>query len=201
MNQEIEQLKKDILSNNWDKNFPSALIYGLQLREQYKERWLRIHTLPDSKRYPADPKEYLEILRRHNEVMTHLFKPNSTLAVITFGYSETIIPVKPKEMDFISADLSYLYSIPYEIDEKNPTSNIYWHGWFYFEQVMANKFDAILNRVIDNAIQNVYFVDLQCKNVYHPYDGGADIILSENQDVIIWKEKYNDLLPNNSLGL
>lgn len=55
--------------------------------------------------------------------------------------------------------------------------------------------------MIDNAIQNVYFVDPLCKNIYHPYDGGADIIFSENQNVKIWKEKYNDWLPNNSIGL
>jgi|GEM_PF-6720188 hypothetical protein len=186
---------------NWNNNFPSALTYGLQLRDQYKEHWLRIHTLPNSKRYPDKSNHYKEILKRHDELMNDLFKPNSTLAVVTFGYSETCIPVKPKEMDFISKDLSYLYSTPYEIDEENPTFNIYWHGWFYFEQVTEKKFDVILHKVIDNAIQNVYFVDPLCKNIYHPYDGGADIIFSENQNVKIWKEKYNDWLPNNSIGL
>jgi hypothetical protein len=98
---------------NWNNNFPSALTYGLQLRDQYKEHWLRIHTLPNSKRYPDKSNHYKEILKRHDELMNDLFKPNSTLAVCNFWLLGNLYSSKAKGNGFYlqRSFLSIFYSL------------------------------------------------------------------------------------------
>ena len=52
----------------WNQCFPKAAPAGFLCRDVYSDRWLRIHSLPDSKRYAESESERAEILRRHNTV-------------------------------------------------------------------------------------------------------------------------------------
>src|SRR5215208_4167866 len=54
----------------WGEHFPGSAPVGFMLRQIYDERWLRIHSLPESKRYADTVGEYAELLRRHNQVAT-----------------------------------------------------------------------------------------------------------------------------------
>lgn len=56
------------LSKAWRARFGEVLPAGFLCREALSDRWLRIHSLPESKRYPADPSEMAELLSRHNRV-------------------------------------------------------------------------------------------------------------------------------------
>ena len=54
----------------WAEHYPSIPPLGYRLREALPERWLRVHDLPDGKRYATDDAEAAEILRRMNAVAT-----------------------------------------------------------------------------------------------------------------------------------
>lgn len=50
----------------WSAAFGEALPAGYLCRAVLRDRWMRIHSLPESKRYPETKAERDEILRRHN---------------------------------------------------------------------------------------------------------------------------------------
>lgn len=52
------------------------------------DRWVRFHTLPGSKRYPATEDEYAIVLDRHNAVLTELGSVNGSVLLVTAGYTE-----------------------------------------------------------------------------------------------------------------
>ena len=81
------------LSMLWQRRWPgcSMLPYGLRgLRDQ----WVRFHTLPDSKRYPATDAEYQIVMARHNTVLAELVTGTAVL-VVTAGYSDAAEPERP----------------------------------------------------------------------------------------------------------
>ena len=48
---------------------------GFALRSIYKDRWIRFHSLPDSKRYPGSEEEMQEVVHRATTVANTLFEP------------------------------------------------------------------------------------------------------------------------------
>lgn len=60
----------------WKENYGKYAPLGHVLRFQKAEHWVRIHSLPKSKRYPQTNEEYDILLQRHNEVGDYLFNPN-----------------------------------------------------------------------------------------------------------------------------
>lgn len=62
-------MQSDELNKFWTDEFGDNLPVASELKWKFEQRWFRIHTLPDSKRYPDNESEYDEILRRHNIVL------------------------------------------------------------------------------------------------------------------------------------
>jgi hypothetical protein len=54
----------------WKRAFGDAVPLGHVCRRMIAERWVRIHSLPESKRYPEDEDDFRELLSRHNAVAT-----------------------------------------------------------------------------------------------------------------------------------
>src|SRR5476649_2712206 len=57
----------DLLAE-WAQWYPYTPPLGFLLREAHPELWLRIHSLPESKRLPSSGFDYAEIQRRHRAV-------------------------------------------------------------------------------------------------------------------------------------
>lgn len=57
------------LSLQWEQTWARCLPYAPALKTSYPDRWVRFHSLPDSKRYPGDETEYMIVLDRYNTVL------------------------------------------------------------------------------------------------------------------------------------
>ena len=79
---------------NWDHCFPGCPPIGYELRELSAERWARFHSLPESRRYPADQADHDELLTRHNVILGELARPGDRVVLVTTGYSESATPVR-----------------------------------------------------------------------------------------------------------
>ena len=64
-----------------------------ELRGRFPDRWVRFHSLPDTKRYAASEEEYDEILRRHmttlSQLTGHASHHGDSLLAITASWSQT----------------------------------------------------------------------------------------------------------------
>ncbi len=188
----------DEFERHWSITYPDVPPVGYMLREKYPERWLRIHTLPESKRYPTSEEEYAEILRRHRTLLEDIIGPTSFVLVLT-GYSETPLPV------LSSAWLQSRYpdSRPFATHKMNGEagSECYWHFFMVMQTWAPFAYDDLLRLVADDVLADVLFVRLDIANIYAPYDGGADIIVSSSSARDAMRQRYASWLSVESSGL
>lgn len=65
----------------WCSRHPNLPPQGSLLRQIWAERWVRLHALPDAKRYADTPEEAAEIVRRHVAVASVIFSDGEPLFV------------------------------------------------------------------------------------------------------------------------
>ena len=72
---------------DWNHSFPHCEPIGHHLRLAFPERWVRFHSLLESKRYPENESEYVHVLERHNAILGAVARPGSQVVLVTTGYS------------------------------------------------------------------------------------------------------------------
>lgn len=72
-----------MLPDWWTTHFGLTPPLGFRLRAAYPERWLRIHSLPESKRYPNTSAELELLLDRHAAVAGELFAAAQACTLLT----------------------------------------------------------------------------------------------------------------------
>src|SRR5947209_5146416 len=60
------------LTELWRERWPNSRPIAHELKTSEHNRWVRFHSLPDSKRYADTEAEYQEILHRHATVLREL---------------------------------------------------------------------------------------------------------------------------------
>jgi hypothetical protein len=77
-------MNKEEFNKFWNTNFPRVNTINFQLRDNLKDKWVRIHNLPKLKRYPENDLEKQIILNRQNTIITDLIgEDNKFLLLIT----------------------------------------------------------------------------------------------------------------------
>jgi hypothetical protein len=189
----------EALTTLWDQRWPGYSKVAYRLRD-IQARWVRFHTLPGSQRYPASEAEYGIVLGRHNELLTELATSRSLL-LMTSGYSEHPQPRDPArspEMLKVHPDASYWTSACLN-DEPDFESWIH----LYASQLTwsAGCLDPLLRLVADYANANVLLTDSELRWLYHPYDGGMDVLLPSTAERDALRERYRDWLSTHPTGL
>jgi hypothetical protein len=162
---------------SWLQWFPDCEPVAHRLRAAFPTRWVRLHSLPESKRYPEDEDEYATVLERHNCILGELLGPERRAVLLTTGYSDTpdVFPPQP-ELRILDADAKLWRSVPmYDIDGFTDPS--YWHVFASEWEWYPGLFNPIVRLVADDVIRNVMVVATDCRWLLHPYDGGMDVIL------------------------
>lgn len=146
------------------------------LRSHFRDRWVRFHSLPESKRYPEDEAEYRILLDRHNVVVGELAQPRQNLLLLTTTFSETSAPTTaPAECP--SASFWRTVSM-HEVEPEVFDFPAFWH--VYVSQVgwWPGVFDPVIRLAADDVLADVLICDADCRWIVHPYDGGMDVIAS-----------------------
>ncbi|MCJ0874668.1 hypothetical protein [Streptomyces sp. AP-93] len=66
------------LTRLWHAHGPAGPMLPWELKTVYGDRWVRFHSLPESKRYAEDEAEYAVLLNRYNTVLDDLFSGGRT---------------------------------------------------------------------------------------------------------------------------
>ena len=187
------------LSALWDERWPGCSKLPYELRGD-QDRWVRFHTLPGSQRYPGSEAEYGIVLSRHGIVLAELVTGPEVL-VVTAGYSEVPEPQEPRrspETVAVQPDAAYWTSI--QIDDE-PDFESWMH--LYVSQVPWSWgcLDPLLRHVADDVVANVVLADPGLRWLYHPYDGGMDVVLSSTADRDAVRERHAAWLSAHPSGL
>lgn len=188
------------LENFWNQTLPDVWPIAHELKRVCPERWVRFHSLPESKRYAETPEERQIILERHNLVLDDLNVSHSSLYLVTLQWGDTDTPDQNRdELNTLDPNAILWKSLPLHELTKDDYQ-VYLHLSVSLWEWQRNVFDVILTLVADNKIANVMIVNTTDQWFYHPYDGGADVILKSTEERDKLKEKYFMWLSNHPSG-
>ena len=191
----------------WNKHWPESVPLGHHLREDYPNRWFRIHSLPESKRYADDTNQWKILLYRQNTLITDLLGTNANFYLVTGRYyclNQEVLGRKYHELDCFknwnlreseAINLSVRY--PKDYDEED---GIHFVPATMIQTWKANVFDDLLMTIADDVIRAV-FLSITKEVAVCPYDGGVDCIVENSDQVGKYKNKYHNWLSEFESGL
>ncbi len=193
-------MTKENLTKYWNEIIPDFLPISHELKNQFNERWFRIHTLPESKRCPDNESEYTEILKRHNLILLDLFGENHSLILVSMDGNSSKESISQNEvMKDLGFQKNFWMSI--NVSDENDEESYFWNMFYDEINFSDNSLDNLLRLIADEEIWDVMFFSIEKNIVYHPYDGGADIILENSKLRDQYKEKYKRWLSRHPKGL
>lgn len=67
----------------WTSTYPNTVLISYYFKHDYADRWFRIHSLPELKRYAEDEKEWQLLLDRQNTIITDLLGSGEEFLLVT----------------------------------------------------------------------------------------------------------------------
>ena len=172
-------------SEHWDGSW-SELGRAGNPKGPLSRRWVRFHSLPESKRYADTGEERAEILRRHVTVLRELGADSEPVICIgddwlDWGWTRKLLPA----------------AWPWRVerdDERRPT-----YSWVQEFGSLA-EIEPLLSAVAEEeAILALTNADASW--VYLPYDGGADVYTSTEAQCDELRARHSDWLSSQHEGL
>ncbi|MBL7982710.1 MAG: hypothetical protein JNL52_12980 [Flavobacteriales bacterium] len=184
----------------WNKNYPETFPVNHELKWVYPDRWFRIHSLPESKRYPDTADEYKIILDRQNELIDDLIGQEAEV-VISFGlYTNDITNNNYHSLtDFGKFEKVLTIDLQKEKPEEYE-NGIGLDIYVMTEYWKSGKRDVILKAIADDQIRAM-FISPSRKCIIAPYDGGVDVIVDSTEQRDRLKQKYKDWLSDREDGM
>jgi hypothetical protein len=168
---------------------------GHLVRHEDDDRWVRFHSLPHSKRYPDTELEYSILLGRHNTVLDEIFA-GQLVHVSTVRWATDVSP-GPAWRSLQPGARLWTTVPPDSADGDLMPSGI----WLSSLTWRAGRLDPLLRAVADDEVSGVLIADADFSRVYHPYDGGADVIMADQVERDALRDRHPDWLSSHPLGL
>ncbi|MBW8201638.1 DUF3885 domain-containing protein [Flagellimonas abyssi] len=181
----------------WNKEYPESLPINHELKWNYPDRWLRVHSLPESKRYADSMEEYKILLDRQNQLINDLIGEKSDV-FISFGLYTSDQPKDNNEELTEFGGFLKVWTI--DLHKERPEEyedEMYFDIYVKWEN--GNR-DEILTAIADDEIRAM-FVSPSKKCVIAPYDGGVDLIVDSMEKRDSLRDKYKDWLSEREDGL
>ncbi|MFE7524957.1 hypothetical protein ACFU7Y_04480 [Kitasatospora sp. NPDC057542] len=103
---EEEQADCEALTALWERRWPGTEPVGYEISDRWRDVWARFHSLPESKRYPDDEREYAIVLERGVIVtdtgMRRLYHPYDRGADVHLTTTEERDRLKERHADWLS---------------------------------------------------------------------------------------------------
>jgi len=194
----------------WQVNYGDMPPLAHILREKlFSDKWFRIHSLPNSKRYAESDKEMQIILNRQNTLINDLIGNGQAYLLMFYAISES-----PKSVRF-NEILNIVLLDSIRLDIALPEN---YEGECYFVSGFVNKIwetssiDTYLEKVANDEIvvdfvvcecdlYRILIIDINQNRIIAPYDGGVDIFLNTQCEKDSFKSKYKDWLSTHQSGL
>jgi hypothetical protein len=198
-------MTKQQFQQYWAKNFPEIPPINHLFKHLLKNSWLRIHSLPEAKRYAETDEEWAILLERQNTVFADLMPKNAKICIVSGIYSNAE-KVFEKE---VFKGLPYFKALNFKelevLDMGKISSDWHDEGIFFTpcfveEKYEPNQFDSIL-KSIANDEWRLFFLDPKSGRIIAPYDGGVDIIFEEGGPLSIFRKKYENWVSKREDGL
>ncbi|MBX9899298.1 MAG: hypothetical protein K2Y28_00815 [Burkholderiaceae bacterium] len=191
------------IAEAWHSSFGPAMPVGYLCRTTLPDRWMRIHSLPGSKRYPDSEAERDEVLRRQNDVACYVLGEGSECILFITQYGESRYwPDYYLERSRYTAEFLELnrfapeYVQSYDKGLNGPLQIFATHQRWH-----AGAFDSLILMCADGTGGPYLFANIDRRSAFAPYDGGADLFFSTSDAVVEARRTFSDWLSAIESGL
>ena len=177
----------------WRSSFGDALPAGFLCRAALADRWLRIHSLPESKRYGETDAERAEILYRQNAVASYVLGDGADCQLVITRFGKARVWSSSEALPLNGGTPEHVLSAGDQDDELQ----------FFALPVKwtAVTFDELILAVADDRTGPVLFANVQRDCIYAPYDGGADLFFRNSDTAARAHERFQAWLSAREDGL
>ncbi|MDO7874928.1 hypothetical protein Q5H93_09310 [Hymenobacter sp. ASUV-10] len=190
-------------STFWATTYPATLPLGHNLKKAYRDRWFRIHSLPESKKYASTQAEWQVLLDRQNGIITDLLGESGPILLVTGEYRHEGIPFESALEETALANYSFVtVADVFDLHQSSPAhydAGDFYQVSFSEQRWQSGKFNEML-RAIANDEMRAFFVSIVNNCIVAPYDGGIDFILHDTATRNHYREKYAAWLSSHPEG-
>jgi hypothetical protein len=191
----------DDLSALWRLQWPKCPPLADELKRAHSDRWVRFHSLPESKRYAGNDAEYDIVLHRYNTVLDELFGDQEVRIITSCWSGDPNPPALPERHAAWHPGARHWTSVRTDEHETDPDFITYAHLYESRTPWRRGSVDDLLLAVADDVTANVMITSPSFDRVHHPYDGGADVLLPTTADRDVVRNRHTDWLSQHPGGL
>jgi hypothetical protein len=158
------------MSSHWFQHplceaFPMAHF----MRQAFPETWLRIHSLPESKRYPEDDTERQIVFDRYSRFGSALLGESASCFIIQSRFIGF-----PRSSEFMpELDWAPIHRVGDENQNEEEVEDV-WDSWMAHTIWQPSAFRSLLLDIADDKEAHIAFLTETTDCIFIPYDGGAD---------------------------
>lgn len=161
------------LTRQWSRSWPDCPPVGYLFRHRMPDRWIRFHCLPFGRRRPADATDRRQALDRYNAVLNALVGESDSdairLVTVRYGQDDTAAGTEPTRVGLHRGAVQWM-RVP------DPSGAAAHDLWVSDERFSPHCLDDLLSYIIDDRTSGVVVIDSAMRWLFHPYDGGMDVI-------------------------
>lgn len=180
----------------WDTYFEGHKPVAHLLRKSLHLRWVRFHSLPESKRYAETDEEWADLFERHNRIADAVLGDGARCWLVICNDMEGRDLEDKKHLKRFDFDRWFSW---WENDELDET--IEWPVYATEIIWQAGQFNEVIRKVAVWDECFLLLVSQETNAIFAPYDGGIDLIQPSEKLASGIKAKYPSWRPVNELGL
>ncbi len=193
----LHPLKGDevtVYDDMWSQAFGDLPLVASELRILLPDRWVRFHSLPESKRYADTEAEYAEILRRQNKLVDEFLCGKPGWMVTTHTPPDNLTELTAL-LQAEPTQLTRKYR-PASFEPNVPAMSM--HGWAL--NWRPGLLNAWFRRIADDERFNTLILDSEFMRLIAPYDGGMDLIVATQDERDQVRQRHIDWLSAHPTG-
>ena len=180
----------------FSREFPGVAPVTQLLHEQFPEQWLRIHSLPGSRRYPRSVADRARILNRQGAILDVTIGLAEPCILLVYDWTGAdSFPAQHPFAQLVPEGAKPVWQLPADDAELPPTS-------IYAVPTILDlaQLQSPLLAVADDRARFAIFSP-QTGAFFAPYDGGADIFLRTTLERDALREAFVEWLSPDPSGL
>jgi hypothetical protein len=184
------------LNAAWNARWPFSPPIPFLLRSLHPDRWVRFHSLPESKRYPETDAEYATLLLRHHAVLDELGAADACVVLSARFADDLTVPDDPESLATVQPGATHWRTFQND-DYFVVPAELYASRIAY----PSPEFDSFLRAAADDQLAHATIGPPDLRWLYHPYDGGADVIAESPFQRDQLRSKFAAWLSSHPAGL
>lgn len=182
-----------VFSAWWTERFGDTLPLGHALRSSFPDRWFRIHSLPESKRYANDDGERRVLLDRQELLADEVLGQKEPCFIVT-PYEDIALGMKRKLAEFPNQTFSCELRGTDEPEEPDISCLVAEVSWD------ATDMKPALLAIAQDQLRALW-INRNTNAIFAPYDGGVDVVLESRAQRDVLRDHFSQWLSARSDGL